>query len=96
MRPSGCSSASAPCPRPGSRLSFEYGGSGGTVLARAAALPGMSRYAALWKGGLGDGAEDWLTGNGWRPAFHDGAEFAASCGRPAADPPAGFLTAVRR
>lgn len=81
---------------PGSRLSFEHGATGGnSILSRAAGLPGMSQYAALWKGGLGSGAEDWLAGNGWRPAFHDGAEFAASCGRPAADAPSGFLTAVR-
>lgn len=82
---------------PGSRLAFEHGPADrGTVLGRAAALPGMGQYAALWKGGLGDGAEDWLSRNGWHPQFHDGAGFAAACGRPAEEAPSGYLTAVRR
>ncbi|MCL2586473.1 MAG: SAM-dependent methyltransferase, partial [Streptosporangiales bacterium] len=83
---------------PGSRLSFEQAAAvGDSPLARAAGLPGMSQYTALWKGGLGPGAADWLASHGWDPAFRDGAEFAAACGRPeSGSGAAGFLTAVRR
>lgn len=81
---------------PGSQISFEHVSEGSdAVLAQVAALPGMSQYAALWKGGLGSSAPDWLAANGWRPELRGAAEFAASCGRPVQGEPGGFLTAVR-
>jgi len=68
----------------GSRLSFEHGAiADGALLAQARAMPTMDRYAALWKGDLGDDAPDWAT-------------VAASFGRPVpGSVGGGFLTAVR-
>lgn len=80
------------CP-PGSRLSFERGGSS---LDRATELPAMRPYAALWKGGLGENAADWLASHGWQPELHDVADLAESYGRPAPGISGGFVTAVRR
>jgi methyltransferase (TIGR00027 family) len=82
---------------PGSQLSFEHGSIATSALfAQARTLPGMSQYAALWKGGLGEDAPGWLARHGWQPQFHDRAALAAAYGRPvpqASD--GGFLTAVR-
>jgi methyltransferase (TIGR00027 family) len=81
----------------GSQLSFEHGSiSASALLTQARTLPGMSQYAALWKGGLGEDAPGWLAQHGWQPQFHDSAGLAAAYGRP--DPQAadgGFLIAVR-
>lgn len=80
-----------------SQMSFEHVSEGSdAVLAQVATLPGMSQYAALWKGGLGSGAPDWLAANGWRPEVRGAAEFAASCGRPVEGEPGGFVIAVRQ
>lgn len=82
---------------PGSRLSFEHGAIANTaLLAQARAMPSMERYTALWKGGLGDDAPDWLARQGWRARTHDLASVAASYGRPVpGSVGGGFLTAVR-
>lgn len=81
----------------GSQLSFEHGSiAASSLLTQASTLPGMSQYAALWKGGLGEDAPGWLASHGWQPHFHDRAALAAAYGRPA--PRAsdgGFLTAIR-
>ncbi|MCW2919447.1 MAG: putative methyltransferase [Actinomycetia bacterium] len=56
----------------------------------------LDEYTALWKGGLGEDAPDWLTRHGWQPHFHDLATLAASYGRPIPGPAnGGFITAVR-
>jgi hypothetical protein len=57
----------------------------------------MERYTALWKGGLGDDAPDWLTRHGWHVRTHDIATVAASYDRARNGPAigGGFLTAVR-
>ncbi|MGI8330533.1 SAM-dependent methyltransferase [Actinomadura scrupuli] len=83
---------------PGSRLSFEYSPvAESPLLTRATRTPGMDRYTALWKGGLGEDAPGRLTGLGWRPRFHELAALAASYGRPAPHTTvSGFLTAVRQ
>jgi methyltransferase (TIGR00027 family) len=82
---------------PGSQLSFEHGTIASSALfAQARTLPGMGRYAALWKGGLGEDAPGWLASHGWQPHVHDRAVLAAAYGRPvpkASD--GGFVTAVR-
>lgn len=82
---------------PRSQLSFEHGTiAASALLTQARTLPGMGRYAALWKGGLGEDASGWLASRGWQPHYHDRAELAAAYGRPvpqASD--GGFLTAVR-
>ena len=82
---------------PRSQLSFEHGSIAASgLLAQAKTLPGMAQYAALWKGGLGEGAPDWLASHGWQPHFHDGAALASAYGRPVPQTSdGGFLTAVR-
>ena len=79
----------------GSRLSSERGADG-ALLAQARATRSMDRYTALWKGGLGDDASDWLARHGWRTQTHDLAAVAASYDRSVPGPvDHGFLTAVR-
>lgn len=82
---------------PGSQLSFEHGAIADTaLLAQARAMPTMDRYTALWKGGLGEDASDWLTRHGWRTQTQDLATIAASYDRPIpGSSDGGFLTAVR-
>ncbi len=82
---------------PRSRLAFGHGPSAGrTLVARARKVAGMGGYPSLWRGGLGDGARDWLTGQGWRTRFHDLVTVAMYYGRPVpAMATGGFLTAVR-
>lgn len=61
-------------------------------------IPALERYQALWKGGLGASAPDWLAGHGWRVEVHDRAALAVDYGRPelaAPDGAGGFVTAVR-
>ncbi|NUP75208.1 MAG: SAM-dependent methyltransferase [Sinomonas sp.] len=73
---------------PGSRLAFEHGGMASpALLATTRDTPTMGQYASLWKGGLGAEAPDWLADHGWKPQIHDGAELAASYGRPAPSHP---------
>jgi methyltransferase (TIGR00027 family) len=82
---------------PGSRLSFEHGSAAASALfTQARTLPRMAKYAALWKGGLGEDAPGWLARHGWQPQFHDCAALAGAYGRlvPQASD-GGFLTAVR-
>jgi methyltransferase (TIGR00027 family) len=81
---------------PGSRLSFEHGAIvDASLLVRARAIPSMDRYAALWKGGLGEDAAGWLNHHGWHVQTHDLASVAASYGRRTPDSSGGgFLTAV--
>ena len=83
---------------PTSQLSFEQGTIADTsLLAQARAIPAMDQYTALWKGGLGTGASDWLTRHGWQAQSHDRAALAVAYGRavPAASS-GGFVTAIRR
>jgi len=82
---------------PGSRLSFERGDiADAALLAEARQMPAMDKYTALWKGGLGEDASDWLARHGWRTQTHDFATVAASYGRPApGSVGGGFLTALR-
>jgi methyltransferase (TIGR00027 family) len=70
---------------PGSRLAVEHGGS---VLPRAAELPGLARYARLWRGGLGERTREWLDEHGWRTELRGGEHL----GRGSA---VGVLTALR-
>ena len=81
---------------PGSRLAFEHNPVGrNTLTARAARVPAMRQYAALWKGGLAD-APGWLTSHGWQTEFHPLAALGSSYGRPIPDAASGgFLTATR-
>jgi len=53
----------------GSRLAFEYGGS---VIPTARELPGLARYARLWRGGLGERTRGWLEEHGWRTEARTG------------------------
>ena len=82
---------------PGSSLSFERGDlADATLLAEARQVPAMDEYTALWKGGLGEDAPEWLAKHGWRTQTHDLAAVAASYGRPAPGSAGGdFLTALR-
>ena len=73
---------------PAGSIAFERGG--GTVRV----TPAMAGYAALWKGGFGEGGADRLRAHGWLPRSHDLGSLAADYGRPAAAG-GGFLTAVR-
>jgi methyltransferase (TIGR00027 family) len=56
---------------------------------------GMDHFSALWKGGLGYDAADWLPEHGWEVHTDDVSFVAAAYGRPAdADTGGGFLTAT--
>ena len=80
---------------PGSQLSFEHGADA-ALFAQARAMPSMNRYTALWKGGLGEDAPNWLTQHRWRTRVHEFTDIAASYGRPVPDSSSGgFLIAVR-
>jgi O-methyltransferase involved in polyketide biosynthesis len=83
---------------PGSRLSFEHSPMDAAALAgQARQMPALRQYAALWKGGLGDGAPAWLAGHGWQSQFHGLAALAGSYRRPVPRPAhGGFLTAARQ
>ena len=79
---------------PGSRLHLERGSAGSGP---APADPALAHITSLWKGGLGTGTADWLTGDGWQVETHDSARLAADYGRPHAQPSgSGFLTARRQ
>lgn len=80
----------------GSGLAFEYNPAGpdGST-ARAAQLPAMRKYTALWQGGLAD-APGWLAGHGWETGFHRLAALGRDYGRQVPDSAqSGFLTAQR-
>ena len=80
----------------GSRLAFEYNPAGrDTLTTRAAQIPAMRQYTALWKGGLAD-VPGWLTSHGWQTEFHPLAALGFSYGRPVPDSASsGFLTATQ-
>jgi O-methyltransferase involved in polyketide biosynthesis len=82
---------------PGSQLAFEHGGmAADSLTATASTMPAMAEYTALWQGGLGADAPNWLAGHGWRVHGHDRATLAVDYGRPDPDVAGGsFLTAVR-
>lgn len=82
---------------PGSRISFERGDiADAALLTEARQMPAMDEYTALWKGGLGEAAPDWLARRGWCTQTHDLAAVAASYGRQApVSVGGGFLTALR-
>jgi len=82
---------------PGSRLGFEHSPAAADELAaQARRLSALREYAALWKGGLGDGAPAWLVAHGWRPEFRGLAAVAGCYRREVAGPRrGGFLTATR-
>jgi O-methyltransferase involved in polyketide biosynthesis len=58
-------------------------------------MAAMRRYAAMWKGGLGAGAPEWLADHGWRTRTHEMAAVAAAYGRAGSEMDGGFLTASR-
>lgn len=80
---------------PGSRLSFEHSTTDDDgLVSRARAMPGAN-VAALWKGGLGEQAPQWLAEHGWRPETHARSALAVKYGRPSNDPSSGgFVTAI--
>ena len=66
------------------------------LLEQARAVLGMDHFSALWQGGLGYDAAEWLPAHGWEVHTHDVGFVAAAYGRPAdEDVGGGFLTAVR-
>ncbi|MFC4080331.1 SAM-dependent methyltransferase [Amycolatopsis samaneae] len=81
----------------GSRLACEHRPDGDEdgLLAQARALPGAEKVTALWKGGLGAHATDWLTDHGWQPQTYSRSSLATAYGRDADGPEGGFLIAVR-
>lgn len=83
---------------PGSQLVCERANFADPVLLEQAnALLGMDHFSALWKGGLGHDAADWLRSHGWEVYAHDLAPVAAGYGRPADDDlKGGFLTSIYR
>ena len=67
------------------------------LLEQANALLGMDHFSALWKGGLGYDAADWLRDHGWEVYAHDMAQVAAAYGRPPEGQlTGGFLTSIYR
>lgn len=79
---------------PGSRLALGRGRRGRGSGDDAAKRP-VEGAAALWRGGLGSGAEEWLTDHGWTVRAHPLTATAAAYGRDLpAGPDAGFLTAM--
>ncbi|HEY6424187.1 MAG TPA: SAM-dependent methyltransferase [Pseudonocardiaceae bacterium] len=82
----------------GSRLAFEHVTIADTtvVLTQARTMPAMDEWTALWKGGLGQDAPEWLASRGWTTHTHDSATLGTSYGRAApAQLSGGFLTALR-
>ena len=81
-----------------SRLALEHGpAAGDSMIANARRHGRMRDYTSLWKGGLGNGAQDWLTRHGWQCRFHDTPTVAACYDRPVHGPASGgFLTALRK
>ncbi len=67
------------------------------VLEQAMARFGPGHFSALWKGGLGYDAADWLAEHGWEVYAHDMVRVAAAYGREASyQLGGGLLTAIRR
>jgi methyltransferase (TIGR00027 family) len=66
------------------------------TLNHARDLPALDQIAMMWKGGMQEGAADWLEHRGWQVEQHDRAALSASYGRRAPDgSTGGFLTATR-
>ncbi|WP_037353895.1 SAM-dependent methyltransferase [Amycolatopsis orientalis] len=81
---------------PGSRVSFEHrpDGERDGLLERAREVGG--EVTALWRGGLGGDAPEWLAEHGWRPETVTVAELAVRYGRePVEHTRGGFVTATR-
>jgi methyltransferase (TIGR00027 family) len=80
-----------------SQLAFEHGGiAHGTVFDQAQAAAQMREYTAMWKGGPGPEAPDWLAGHGWRVRLHDAVDLSGYYRRPVpAGAGGGYLTATR-
>ncbi|WP_409184393.1 SAM-dependent methyltransferase [Amycolatopsis sp. VS8301801F10] len=81
---------------PGSRISFEHrpDGERDGLLERAREVGG--EVTALWRGGLGGDAPEWLAEHGWRPETVTVAELAVRYGRePVEHTRGGFVTATR-
>ncbi len=67
------------------------------LLAQANALLGMDHLSALWKGGLGYDAAEWLPEHGWDVFAQDAARVAETYGRATPEGVSGgFLTAAYR
>jgi methyltransferase (TIGR00027 family) len=81
---------------PGSSIAFEHETIAGRAqLARANSIPGLNRYAALWKGGLGPDTAAFLRGQGWLVTTHERTALASDYGRPA-ELSGTIITALRR
>jgi methyltransferase (TIGR00027 family) len=66
------------------------------TLSHARELPALDQIATMWRGGLQQGAADWLEQHGWQVERRYRASLSASYGRPAPDASTGgFLTATR-
>jgi methyltransferase (TIGR00027 family) len=75
----------------GSRVASERGAT--TIAADGSEPAGVT---ALWKGGLAQGVDTWLRGNGWTTEVHGLAVVAAAYGRPLrTETQSAFVTAVR-
>ncbi len=67
------------------------------MLEQATARFGPEHFSALWKGGLGYDAAEWLPEHGWEVYAHDMGRVADAYGRDAGGQlGGGFLTAIRR
>jgi methyltransferase (TIGR00027 family) len=81
---------------PGSRLACEDQDVDVRSRANESAMPRLSRFTGMWKGGLGRNTPAWLTERGWQVQLNDRDTVADGFGRPAPSPSAGgFITAVR-
>jgi methyltransferase (TIGR00027 family) len=77
----------------GSQLSFEYDDS---TLSQARAMPGMQEVASMWRGGLNEDPEAWLTRHDWQVRTYPRAGLAVTYGRELSQSATGgFLTAQR-
>lgn len=80
----------------GSTLALERGTLGADQLRQARALPGMSAYTSLWRGGLDEDAETFLARHGWQVSVHERAAVAEGYGLAARASAGSFVTAVFR
>ncbi|WP_406639467.1 SAM-dependent methyltransferase [Amycolatopsis sp. WGS_07] len=81
---------------PGSRISFEHRPDGEHDGLLEQARNVGAEVTALWRGGLGGDAPEWLTAHGWQPETVTVAELSVRYGRePLDNTRGGFVTATR-